>query len=114
MLTRIIDLMKKHSKTGVEARFQGTSLGHDAEPHLIKIEGGPWESLEDWRKWAQERARNEAAGAVINTPAPTLNHEDAKAEEKHGREAPETTEYPTQADLHSTVEEAPEDVNMGE
>jgi transcription initiation factor TFIID subunit 3 len=49
-------LMKKHSKTGVESRFQGTVLGNPADPHPIKIEGGPVDSIEDWNQRTRERA----------------------------------------------------------
>ncbi|KAH7124032.1 hypothetical protein B0J11DRAFT_507066 [Dendryphion nanum] len=49
-------LMKKHSKTGVESRFQGTVLGHDTEPKPIKVEGGPVDSIEEWCRRAHERA----------------------------------------------------------
>jgi len=41
-------LKKKHSKTGEEARYQGTVLGKPAGDRLVKIEGGPVERLEDW------------------------------------------------------------------
>ncbi|KAI9714049.1 MAG: hypothetical protein M1820_000779 [Bogoriella megaspora] len=43
-------LKKKHSKTGEEARFQGTVLGKPAEDRHIKIEGGPAENLQDWNE----------------------------------------------------------------
>ncbi|KAF2118584.1 hypothetical protein BDV96DRAFT_465856, partial [Lophiotrema nucula] len=52
----LTSLMKKHSKTGVEARFQGTVLGHPNEPHQIRIEGGPADSIEEWSRKAKERA----------------------------------------------------------
>jgi len=48
--------MKKHSKTGVESRFQGTVLGVPAEPKTIKIEGGGAESIEEWCRRTRERA----------------------------------------------------------
>ncbi|KAH8732965.1 hypothetical protein GQ44DRAFT_696736 [Phaeosphaeriaceae sp. PMI808] len=49
-------LMKKHSKTGVESRFQGTALGMPSEPRIIKIEGGGAESIEEWCRRMRERA----------------------------------------------------------
>ena len=52
--------MKKHSKTGVESRFQGTVLGVPAEPKTIKIEGGTAESIEEWCRKTRERAAKEA------------------------------------------------------
>jgi transcription initiation factor TFIID subunit 3 len=52
--------MKKHSKTGVESRFQGTVLGVPAEPKAIKIEGGGAESIEEWCRRTRERAAKAA------------------------------------------------------
>lgn len=48
--------MKKHSKTGVESRFQGTVLGVPSEPKTIKIEGGNAESIDEWCRKTRERA----------------------------------------------------------
>jgi transcription initiation factor TFIID subunit 3 len=48
--------MKKHSKTGVESRFQGTVLGHTSDPRPVKIEGGPSDSIQDWCRRTQEKA----------------------------------------------------------
>lgn len=48
--------MKKHSKTGVESRFQGTVLGQPGDFKPIKIEGGPAESIEEWCQRTRERA----------------------------------------------------------
>jgi transcription initiation factor TFIID subunit 3 len=48
--------MKKHSKTGVESRFQGTVLGVPSEPKTVKIEGGGAESIEEWCRKTRERA----------------------------------------------------------
>ncbi|OAL07527.1 hypothetical protein IQ06DRAFT_12120 [Phaeosphaeriaceae sp. SRC1lsM3a] len=53
-------LMKKHSKTGVESRFQGTVLGVPAEPKSVKIEGGGAESIEEWCRRTRERAAKAA------------------------------------------------------
>jgi len=52
--------MKKHSKTGVESRFQGTVLGVPAEPKTVKIEGGGAESIEEWCRRTRERAAKAA------------------------------------------------------
>ncbi|KAL8689004.1 MAG: hypothetical protein Q9224_004747 [Gallowayella concinna] len=41
-------LKKKHNKTGESSRFQGTVLGTSAEEKPIRIEGGPFESLQSW------------------------------------------------------------------
>ncbi|KAL9008442.1 MAG: hypothetical protein Q9173_006432 [Seirophora scorigena] len=41
-------LKKKHNKTGESSRFQGTVLGSAAEDKILRIEGGPSESLQDW------------------------------------------------------------------
>jgi transcription initiation factor TFIID subunit 3 len=54
--------MKKHSKTGVESRFQGTVLGVPAEP---KIEGGGAESIDEWCRATREKAA-QAAEAKAN------------------------------------------------
>jgi transcription initiation factor TFIID subunit 3 len=48
--------MKKHSKTGVDARYQGTLIGKQAELRPVKIEGGAEESIEEWCRKARERA----------------------------------------------------------
>lgn len=53
--------MKKHSKTGVESRFQGTVLGVPAEPKTVKIEGGGAESIEEWNRRTREKAAEAAA-----------------------------------------------------
>jgi transcription initiation factor TFIID subunit 3 len=52
--------MKKHSKTGVESRFQGTVLGLPAEPKSVKIEGGGAESIEEWCRRTREMAAKAA------------------------------------------------------
>ncbi|KAL5121259.1 hypothetical protein ACEQ8H_000727 [Pleosporales sp. CAS-2024a] len=66
-------LMKKHSKTGVESRFQGTVLGVPSEPKTVKIEGGGAggaESIEEWCRRTRERAakaaeaKQDASGAT--------------------------------------------------
>jgi transcription initiation factor TFIID subunit 3 len=62
--------MKKHSKTGVESRFQGTVLGVPAEPKAVRIEGGGAESIEEWCRKTRERAakvaesKHDASGAT--------------------------------------------------
>lgn len=62
-------LMKKHSKTGVESRFQGTVLGVPAEPKPIKIEGGGAESIEEWCRQTREKSA-QAAEAKANISEP--------------------------------------------
>jgi transcription initiation factor TFIID subunit 3 len=52
--------MKKHSKTGVESRYQGTVLGVPSEPKTVKIEGGGAESIEEWCRRTREKAANAA------------------------------------------------------
>ncbi|USP77137.1 hypothetical protein yc1106_04411 [Curvularia clavata] len=61
-------LMKKHSKTGVESRFQGTVLGVPAEPKTIKIEGGAADSIEEWCRKTRERAAKAAELQENNNP----------------------------------------------
>lgn len=64
--------MKKHSKTGVESRFQGTVLGVPAEPRTVKIEGGGAESIEEWCKRTREKA-TEAASSKHSSSRATSN-----------------------------------------
>jgi transcription initiation factor TFIID subunit 3 len=55
--------MKKHSKTGVESRFQGTVLGVPAEPRTVKIEGAGADlpdSIEEWCRRTREKAAKAA------------------------------------------------------
>lgn len=56
--------MKKHSKTGVESRFQGTVLGHSSDPRPIKIEGGPVDSIQEWCRKTREQAAKGAKEAL--------------------------------------------------
>lgn len=48
--------MKKHSKTGVDSRYQGTLVGKPAELRPVKIEGGAEESIEEWCRKVREKA----------------------------------------------------------
>ncbi|KAF1959071.1 hypothetical protein CC80DRAFT_490048 [Byssothecium circinans] len=61
-------LMKKHSKTGVDSRYQGTILGKPAEPRPVKIEGGAADSIEEWCRKMRERAIKHAESARENRP----------------------------------------------
>jgi transcription initiation factor TFIID subunit 3 len=72
-------LMKKHSKTGVESRFQGTVLGMPAEPKTVKIEGGGAESIEEWGRRTREKAAEAAA----------LKHSSSRATSHGGALEPE-------------------------
>ncbi|KAF2281329.1 uncharacterized protein EI97DRAFT_368636 [Westerdykella ornata] len=62
-------LMKKHSKTGVESRFQGTVLGNPGDPRPIRIEGGPAESIQEWCRKTREQAAK-----LIKEVAERTNH----------------------------------------
>ncbi|KAK2764543.1 hypothetical protein FQN54_009238 [Arachnomyces sp. PD_36] len=53
-------LKKKHSKTGEESRYQGTTLGKSGEEHPIVIEGGI-ESIKGWGKEVKTRAEEAVA-----------------------------------------------------
>lgn len=64
-----IALMKKHSKTGVESRFQGTVLGLPAEPKAVKIEGGGAESIEEWCRRTRETAAKAAESKQLRSRA---------------------------------------------
>lgn len=48
--------MKKHSKTGVESRFQGTALGIPSDVRPVKIEGGGPDSIDEWNRRTREKA----------------------------------------------------------
>lgn len=56
--------MKKHSKTGVESRFQGTVLGIPSEIKPVKIEGGGPDSIEEWNRKTREKALEKALKAA--------------------------------------------------
>jgi transcription initiation factor TFIID subunit 3 len=58
--------MKKHSKTGVDSRYQGTILGKPAELRAVKIEGGAVDSIEEWCRKTRERASKAAESAREN------------------------------------------------
>ena len=73
-------LMKKHSKTGVAARFQGTALGLPAEPRPVKIEGGAADSIDEWCRRTRERAANTAPAPQHERRAIT-SHGDPHANE---------------------------------
>lgn len=68
----MLALMKKHSKTGVESRFQGTVLGVPAEPKIVKIEGGGADSIEEWCRKTRERAAK--TGGSKRESRETTNH----------------------------------------
>jgi len=57
--------MKKHSKTGVESRFQGTVLGHLADSRPVKIEGGSADTIQEWCRKTRERAVKISAPADV-------------------------------------------------
>lgn len=52
--------MKKHSKTGVESRFQGTVLGHSSDPRPVRIEGGPADTIQEWCNRTREQTAKTA------------------------------------------------------
>lgn len=72
--------MKKHSKTGVESRFQGTALGVAAEPRMIKIEGGAADSIDEWCRRTRERAQHTAPSSKRES-RDTTNHVEARTRE---------------------------------
>jgi len=63
--------MKKHSKTGVDSRYQGTVIGKAAELRSVKIEGGAEDSIEEWCR----KTREQAAKATI-TPRENVDMTD--------------------------------------
>lgn len=83
-----IALMKKHSKTGVDSRYQGTIIGKPADIKPVKIEGGPAESIEEWCAKTRERAAKPRS----------LTHEDvemAEGEERIGETQDELQDVAT-------------------
>ena len=71
---RNLALMKKHSKTGVDSRYQGTILGKPADARPVKIEGGPVESIEEWCK--KTREKTDKTQASIHEDHEMSNHVD--------------------------------------
>lgn len=75
--------MKKHSKTGVDSRYQGTILGKPAELRPVKIEGGSADSIEEWCRRTREKSIKAAESARENEGA-----------KNHARQVMESTEQP--------------------
>lgn len=65
--------MKKHSKTGVESRFQGTVLGIPSEMKPVKIEGGGPDSIEEWNRRTREKAIKAAASSADGHETPAMS-----------------------------------------
>ncbi|KAL8732810.1 MAG: hypothetical protein Q9181_003825 [Wetmoreana brouardii] len=57
-------LKKKHNKTGESSRFHGTVLGTSGEDKLVRIEGGPADTLQDWN--ARLRKQSQAKDASLS------------------------------------------------
>lgn len=62
--------MKKHSKTGVDSRYQGTIIGKAAELRTVKIEGGAEDSIEEWCRRTREKAAKATVTARENVEMP--------------------------------------------
>ncbi|KAF1975312.1 hypothetical protein BU23DRAFT_503935 [Bimuria novae-zelandiae CBS 107.79] len=71
----LTSLMKKHSKTGVDSRYQGTVVGKPVELRAVKIEGGAAESIEEWCRKTRERAAQAAQTAMTNSDTMDVDHE---------------------------------------
>lgn len=69
--------MKKHSKTGVESRFQGTVLGIPSEIKPVKIEGGP-DSIEEWNHKTREKALKAAESKTESNGAPGISRQQSE------------------------------------
>lgn len=65
--------MKKHSKTGVESRFQGTVLGIPSEIRPVKIEGGGPDSIEEWNRRTREKALKAAESKAESSGTPAAS-----------------------------------------
>ncbi|UPX11735.1 uncharacterized protein EKO05_0002326 [Ascochyta rabiei] len=68
-------LMKKHSKTGVESRFQGTVLGIPSELKPVKIEGGGPDSIEEWNRKIREKAIKAAESKAESNGTPAMSRQ---------------------------------------
>ncbi|KAJ4400786.1 hypothetical protein N0V91_008417 [Didymella pomorum] len=71
-------LMKKHSKTGVESRFQGTVLGIPSEIKPVKIEGGGPDSIEEWNRRTRERAIKAAESNAESNGTPAMSRQQSE------------------------------------
>ena len=67
--------MKKHSKTGVESRFQGTVLGIPSEIKPVKIEGGGPDSIEEWNRRTREKALKAAESKAESNATPAISRQ---------------------------------------
>lgn len=65
--------MKKHSKTGVESRFQGTLLGVPSDIKPVKIEGGGPDSIEEWNRRTREKAIKAAESKAESSGTPAIS-----------------------------------------
>lgn len=48
MLMESPALKKKHSKTGEESRYQGTTIGKPADATTVSVEGSEIDSIQAW------------------------------------------------------------------
>ncbi|KAJ4335374.1 hypothetical protein N0V87_006163 [Didymella glomerata] len=71
-------LMKKHSKTGVESRFQGTVLGIPSETKPVKIEGGGPDSIEEWNRRTREKALKAAESKAESNGTPSISRQQSE------------------------------------
>ncbi len=72
--------MKKHSKTGVESRFQGTVLGVPSEIKPVRIEGGGPDSIEEWNRKTREKAIKAAESKAESNGTPGLSRQHSEDE----------------------------------
>ncbi len=70
--------MKKHSKTGVESRFQGTVLGIPSEMKPIKIEGGGPDSIEEWNRRTRDKAIKAAESSAESHDTPAASRQQSE------------------------------------
>ncbi|KAH6637855.1 bromodomain associated domain-containing protein [Boeremia exigua] len=71
-------LMKKHSKTGVESRFQGTVLGIPSEIRPVKIEGGGPDSIEEWNRRTKVKAIKAAESSAEDHSTPSASRQQSE------------------------------------
>ncbi|KAI9829604.1 MAG: hypothetical protein M1838_005883 [Thelocarpon superellum] len=61
-------LKKRHSKTGDEARYQGTVLGGTVDDRTITIEGGPMSSIAEWAEHLTHQRHGDPSAASDGHP----------------------------------------------
>ena len=69
----ILVLKKKHNKTGEESRYQGTIIGKPADDKLIRLDGGPFSSIQDWEANLREHDLAPVTDSIRQSSSPPLS-----------------------------------------